>query len=56
MGSGRGSRLVTPERFATGMDFDQYMEFIGTPENPAREAGWWRGPVRVEWTGPPRGR
>lgn len=54
MGSGRGSRVVTPERFATGMTSDQYMEFIGTPENLAREAGWWRGPQRVDWTGPLR--
>ncbi len=54
MGSGRGSRVVTPERFATGMTFDQYMDYIGTPENLAREAGWWLGPERRDWSGPLR--
>jgi hypothetical protein len=49
--AGRGSRVVTPERFASGMTFDQYMTFIGTPENLAREAGWWRGPERMDWSG-----
>ena len=29
---------VTPERFAEGMTFDQYVAYIGTPENLAREA------------------
>jgi len=42
--------LVTPERFAQGMTFPQYLDFIGTPENLAREAGWWRGPERVNWS------
>ena len=46
--------MVTPERFASGMTFDQYMAFIGTPENLAREAGWWRGPERMDWSGPLR--
>jgi hypothetical protein len=43
--------VVTPERFASGMTFEQYMTFIGTPENLAREAGWWRGPERMDWSG-----
>jgi hypothetical protein len=43
--------VVTPERFASGMTFDQYLTFIGTPENLAREAGWWRGPERMDWSG-----
>jgi hypothetical protein len=43
--------VVTPERFASGMTFEQYMTFIGTPENLAREAGWWRGPQRMDWSG-----
>jgi Thioredoxin len=30
--------VVTPERFATGMTFDQYMTYVGSPENLAREA------------------
>jgi len=29
--------VVTPERFAKGMTFDQYVEFIGSPENLKRE-------------------
>ena len=45
------SDVVTPERFARGMTFEQYLDDIGTPENLAREAGWWRGPERVDWSG-----
>ena len=29
--------VVTPERYASGMTFDKYVEYIGTPENLARE-------------------
>jgi hypothetical protein len=29
--------VVTPERFASGMTFPQYLAYIGTPENLARE-------------------
>jgi Thioredoxin len=29
---------VTPERFAQGLTFDQYVAYIGTPENLQREA------------------
>jgi len=29
--------VVTPERFASGMTFDEYVAFVGTPENLARE-------------------
>ena len=54
MGAGRGSGVVTPERFASGMTFDQYMAFIGTPGNLERKAGWWRGPERMDWSGPLR--
>jgi hypothetical protein len=28
---------MTPERFATGMTFDDYVKFVGSPENLARE-------------------
>lgn len=28
---------VTPERFASGMTYDEYVAYIGTPENLARE-------------------
>ena len=48
--TGRGSRIVTAARFARGMTFEQYLAFIGTPENLAREAGWWRGPERMDWS------
>jgi hypothetical protein len=30
--------VVTPERFATGMTFEQYVTYTGSPENLAREA------------------
>jgi hypothetical protein len=30
--------VVTPERFAKGMTFDQYVTYTGSPENLAREA------------------
>src|SRR5258706_1998330 len=30
--------VVTPERFAKGRTFDQYMGSVGSPENRAREA------------------
>lgn len=43
--------VVTPARFARGMTFEQYLGFIGSPENLAREAGWWRGPERMDWSG-----
>jgi hypothetical protein len=33
--------VVTPERFARGMTFEQYVAYTGTPENLAREA--WGG-------------
>ncbi len=32
---------VTPERFARGMTFDEYVRYVATPENLAREA--WGG-------------
>jgi hypothetical protein len=40
------SSVVTAGRFAQGMTFDEYVQYVGTPENLAREAGWWRGPQR----------
>src|SRR5260370_41018194 len=30
--------VVTPERFVKGRTFDQYMGYVGSPENLAREA------------------
>ena len=35
--------VVTPERFARGMTFDEYVRYVGSPENLAREA--WGGYV-----------
>lgn len=47
----RGKRAITPDRFARGMTFDQYLSYVGTPENLAREAGWWLGPERRDFSG-----
>jgi hypothetical protein len=33
------------------MTFDQYVTYTGTPENLAREAGWWLGPERMDTSG-----
>src|SRR6266700_4678085 len=33
----RTKSVVTPERFASGMTFDQYVAYVGTPENLKRE-------------------
>jgi hypothetical protein len=50
MDAGLGSRL-DPERFAQGMTYAQYLSYIGTPENLAREAGWWLGTQRRDLSG-----
>ena len=34
----RSQSVVTPERFAKGMTFDEYVRFVATPHNLAREA------------------
>jgi len=33
----RKTSVVTSERFASGMTFDQYVTYVGTPENLKRE-------------------
>ena len=33
----RENSVVTPQRFASGRTFEQYLAFIGTPDNLARE-------------------
>src|SRR5881628_2341108 len=33
----RKTSVVTPERFASGMTFEQYVAYVGTPENLKRE-------------------
>ena len=41
--------VVTPQRFASGMTFDQYVAYIGSAENLARESSG--GEKRRDWTG-----
>ena len=41
--------VVTPERFASGLTFEQYLADIATPENLAREGS--RGEPRRDWSG-----
>ena len=48
--------VLSPERFARGMTIEQYLDFIGTSENLAREAGWWLGTQRHDFSGPLRER
>ena len=40
---------VTPQRFASGMTFDQYVAYIATPENLEREGSG--GAPRRDWSG-----
>jgi thiol-disulfide isomerase/thioredoxin len=44
----RAPSVVTPERFASGMTFEQYLRYIATPENLAREAS--QGVPRRDWS------
>src|SRR2546422_10816417 len=41
--------VVTPERFVSGMTFDQYVAYVGTPENLKREGS--QGEARRDWSG-----
>jgi thiol-disulfide isomerase/thioredoxin len=47
--------VVTPERFASGMTFQQYLTYIATPENLGRESSMgeprrdWSGHLRAAW-------
>ena len=45
----RSKSVVTPERFASGMTFDEYVRYIATPENLAREGSG--GAARRDWSG-----
>jgi thiol-disulfide isomerase/thioredoxin len=47
----RTRSVVTSERFAQGMTFDEYVRYTATPENLAREAGWWLGRERKDLSG-----
>lgn len=40
--------VISSARFAQGMTFDEYVTYVGTPANLAREAGWWLGPQRQD--------
>jgi len=40
--------VLTPARFARGMTIDQYLAYIGSPENLARESDWWLGKERKD--------
>jgi hypothetical protein len=44
----RRKSVVTPERFAKGMTFDEYVKSVGTPDNLGREGSM--GP-RKDWSG-----
>ena len=43
--------ILTAERSAQGMTFDEYVTYAGTPANLGREAGWWLGPTRHDFSG-----
>ena len=45
----RKQSVVTPERFASGITFDQYVAYVGTSENLTREAS--QGTARRDWSG-----
>jgi len=44
----RTKSVVTPQRFATGMTFDQYVAYVATPENLKREGSG--GAARRDWS------
>jgi hypothetical protein len=43
--------VVTPERFASGMTFDEYVKYIGSPENLGRESSGGAPPPRRDFSG-----
>src|SRR5580765_6632726 len=52
---GKAGARMTPDRFAKGMTFDDYLKFIGSPQNLAREGFDIRRfalcKPRVDWSG-----
>ena len=46
----RTTTAVTPERYASGMTFDQYLQYVASPENLGREGGA-DGERRRDWSG-----
>jgi hypothetical protein len=45
----RTKTVVTPERYASGMTFEQYLAYIASPENLRREGSG--GELRRDWSG-----
>ena len=45
----RTTSVVTPERYASGMSFEQYLAYIASPENLGREGSG--GAPRKDWSG-----
>jgi hypothetical protein len=45
----RTKTVVTPERYASGMTFDEYLRYVATPENLRRE-GSPAGETRRDWS------
>lgn len=46
----RTKTVVTPERYASGMTFEQYLAYVASPENLRRE-GSADGELRRDWSG-----
>jgi hypothetical protein len=46
----RTKSVVTPERYASGMTFEQYLQYVASPENLGREGGA-NGERRRDWSG-----
>ena len=46
----RTKTVVTPERYASGMTFEQYLLYVASPENLRRE-GSGDGEPRRDWSG-----
>ena len=46
----RTTTAVTPERYASGMTFEQYLQYVASPENLGREGGA-NGERRRDWSG-----
>lgn len=44
----RAGSVVTPQRFASGMTFEQYLAYTGSPENLKREGS--QGEPRKDWS------
>jgi len=47
----RTTRVVTPERYASGMTFEQYLQYIASTDNLRRESSPLAGDARRDWSG-----